>query len=62
MANRSQRIVSHRWIEVGMAGEGWCRHLSEKAAAMHSKRLEPGCCLECNVGSEKKRNVAVKGE
>lgn len=49
-------------MEVGMAGEGWCRHFSAKAAAMHSKRLEPGCCLECNVGSEKKRQEAVKGQ
>lgn len=36
--------------------------MSEKAAAMHLKRLEPGCCLECNVGSERKRQVVVKGE
>lgn len=49
-------------MEVGMAGEGWYRHFSAKAAAMHLKRLEPGCCLECNVGSEKKRQEAVKGE
>lgn len=64
MASRSQRIMPHRWRvdEVGMAGDGWCRQFSVRAAAMHWERLEPGRCLERNVGSEKKRQVEIKSE